>query len=214
MADNSLPRRTVTLRKPMHPSLSDLLTESSTRLPAEVLAFLTFNSVKRVTWASYGSAPKSWFFVYELTDGTSAFELGKDIPAALRQFIDVLTPDLSSSLRVQLGNDNSFVAWAKTCWACDGIPLVLENELADLRGSYRRTHIDMKGSLKAAIDQVAWHSDGSYYLEGKEGYFWNFTSIITRKEWTKLWSKGDVKPRIKELSELAVSGSLLNNGVY
>jgi hypothetical protein len=91
---------------------------------------------------------------------------------------------------------------------------VLENELADLRGSYRRTHIDMKGSLKAAIDQVAWHSDGSYYLEGKEGYFWNFTSIITRKEWTKLWSKGDVKPRIKELSELAVSGSLLNNGVY
>ena len=198
----------------MHPFLSDLLMGSSTILPAEVLAFLMFKSVKRVTWASYGSAPNSWFFLYELTDGTSTFQFGRDIPAALRQFIDVLTPDLSSSLHVQLGNDNSFVAWAKTCWACNGIPLVLEKELVDLSGSHRRTHIDMKGSLKAAIDQVSWHSDGSYYLEGKEGYFWHFTPIITRKEWTKLWSKGNVTPSIKELSELAVSSSLLSNGTY
>lgn len=171
---------------------------------------LTFKPVKRISWASYGSHINSWFFAYEMLDGTSTFQSGKEIPTALRQFMDRIRPvsDLYSSLRVQLGDDDSFVAWTKTSWICQGLPVTLEGELLHLSGAHMRIHNILKGSLNAALTQVTWHRDGSYYVEGKAGYFWHFSSDIASKEWIKLWSRKAAIPTLKELSELAVSSSL------
>ena len=60
-----------------------------------------------------------------------------------------------------------------------------------------------RGSLKGTLSQVAWHSDGSYYIDGQAGHFWIFETVTTRAGWSKLWKRQDTSP--KELSELVVS---------
>ena len=142
-----------------------------------------------------------------MADGASTFRVGAGIPSALRQFIDRISPvpDLCWALRVQLGNNDSFVAWAKTLWACYGVPKALEVELCQLSGSYMRPAAVTKGSLKGTLSQITWHEDGSYYVEGGEGRFWHFESSITRQAWAKLWSGKNATLSPEELSELVVS---------
>lgn len=163
--------------------------------------------IKKVTWASYGSHSDSWFFAFEMLDGTSTFQVGASIPPALQQFIDRIRPvdDLCSFLRVQLGKNNSFVAWAKTSWACYGVPAALEAELCQLSAVHMRSTTITRGSLKGTLIQVAWHSDGTYFIEGQQGYFWHFESSVTHSAWVKLWSGKTAAPSLTELSELVVS---------
>lgn len=96
-----------------------------------VLKHMLTEPVKKVTCATYGSHPDSWFFAYELRDGRSTFQVGAGIPPALQQFINHITlvNDLRSALRVQLGDRDSFVAWAKNSWACYGVPAGVEAKL-------------------------------------------------------------------------------------
>ncbi|KAF2623885.1 hypothetical protein BU25DRAFT_349118 [Macroventuria anomochaeta] len=179
---------------------------SATQLPMTVLGHISAMPVRKVTWASYGSRPDSWFFAYEMDDGTSTFRAGTGIPAALRQFIDRISqvPDLCSTLRVQLGNNDSFVAWAKTSWASYGIPRALEAELCQLSSAHMRSTTVTRGSLKGTLNRITWHGAGSYYVEGQEGYFWHFEAITTREAWIKLWSRKNATPSLEELSELVL----------
>lgn len=175
----------------------------------EVLDSILAGHVRKVKWASYGSHPDSWVFAYEMTDGTSSIHVGPAIPAALLRFIDKISaaPDLRSALRVQLGANDSFVAYAKTSWAAHGIPKALEVELCQLSWTHMRSSTVTRGSLKGTLAQIAWHSDGSYYIDGQAGYFWHFNSSTMRRAWSELWSKTDTPPSLEELSELVVSCS-------
>ncbi|KAF9697563.1 hypothetical protein EKO04_004183 [Ascochyta lentis] len=176
---------------------------SATQLPLKVLHDLSDARVRKVTWASYGSHAESWFFVYEMVDGTSTFRVGAAIPPALDQFIQKikLIPHLLSALRVQLGDSNSFVAWSKTWWACHGIPKALEAELCQMSWTHMMTAAATRGSLQNELKQVAWHNDGSYYIESEQGHDWHFKSDTTQQAWDMLW-RGRATP--KELSELVV----------
>ncbi|KAF2998180.1 hypothetical protein E8E13_003779 [Curvularia kusanoi] len=177
---------------------------TATPLPLEVLEFLTCNSVARIAWASFGSTPDSYFFRYQINDGKSAFQAGSHIPLALQEFICKLSPDLRSSLYVQLGDNDSFVAWAKTSWTCRGIPVALEREIANLSRQHIQTLKNTQGSPSAAIDQVAWHPDGSYFLRGAQACYWNFEAETTAQAWAELWSGKSSKPSFRELSYLAL----------
>jgi methylenetetrahydrofolate dehydrogenase (NADP+)/methenyltetrahydrofolate cyclohydrolase/formyltetrahydrofolate synthetase len=170
----------------------------------KILGDVSNGIIWKIIWASYGSHIDSWYFAYKLANGTSTFRFGSAIPAVLRQFIDKvsLMPDLCSALRVQLGDNNSFVAWAKTTWACHGIPEALEAELCRMSLAHTRSNTVTRGSFEGTLSQVMWHSDGSYYVKGQVEDFWNFESSTTLQAWNQLW-RG--RPDPKELAELAVS---------
>lgn len=169
----------------------------------KVLGDISNGDIRKITWASYGSHPDSWFFAYELRSGLSTFCVGSAIPAALRQFIDKIShiAYLCSTLRVQLGDNDSFVAWTKTSWACCGIPKALEAELCQLSWTHMRSATLTRGSFKDMVSQIVWHGDGSYYVASRERHDWNFASGITCQAWNELWRR---PPTPKELSELVV----------
>ncbi|KAJ4337780.1 hypothetical protein N0V95_008238 [Ascochyta clinopodiicola] len=176
---------------------------SATQLPLEVLADLSTERIKRVTWASYGSHPDSWFFAYEMVDGTCTFRVGTAIPPALDQFIEKIkpTPHLCTTLRVQLGDRDSFIAWSKTSWACHGIPTSLEAELCTMSWTHIKSGTVTRGSLLSELKQVAWHSDGSFYVESQKGRDWKFESDIMQQAFNRLWHGS---PTSEELSELVL----------
>jgi methylenetetrahydrofolate dehydrogenase (NADP+)/methenyltetrahydrofolate cyclohydrolase/formyltetrahydrofolate synthetase len=103
----------------------------STHLPIQVLREVSAGRVKRILWASYGDKTGSWFFTCELRNGASAFEVGPDTPRALRAWIQQLDGShlLLSALRVQLGDNDSFVVWSRTAWACANVPRQLQAKL-------------------------------------------------------------------------------------
>lgn len=171
-----------------------------------MLEYLTSRPVKKVISASYGSHQNSWYFSFEMIDGTSTRILGKDTPLPLRQWIDQISKNHRSSLalRVQLGDKDSFIAWAKTSWVSHGLPVALEVDLLQLSGNHREFPAHTQGSFRTRLHHVVWHADGSYYMDAREGYSWHFTSSIARSEWAKLWSRKTAAPNVRELSELAV----------
>jgi hypothetical protein len=173
----------------------------------EVLGDISKDSTQKTTCASYGSHLDSWFFAYELADGTCAFRVGSAIPAALRQFLEKIgsSAHLRSDVRVQLGDNDSFVSWAKTSWACRGVPEALETALCQLSSAHVKSTTITRGSFKHAVNQLTWHSDGSYYVGSEEESSWNFSSSITLQAWRKLWLKTNRSPSFEELSELVVS---------
>ncbi|KAJ4309702.1 hypothetical protein N0V94_008800 [Neodidymelliopsis sp. IMI 364377] len=73
---------------------------SATQLPIEILGDISKDSTQKITCASYGSHPNSWFFAYELVDGTCACRVGSAIPATLRQFLEKISS--SAHLRSDL----------------------------------------------------------------------------------------------------------------
>lgn len=172
----------------------------------QVLRDTLSTRVRRITWASFGSHPDSWFFAYEMHDNTASFCVGSAIPAALRQFIERISPanDLCSALRVQLGSNDSFVAWAKTSWTCHGVPKALEAELCQSSWTHVRSATATRGSIKGTLNQVAFHCNGSYYLECQEGYFWNLESKVIREAWGNFWLSKKSSLGLEELSELVV----------
>lgn len=176
-----------------------------------VLKHMLTEPVKKVTCAAYGSHHNSWFFAYELQDGSSTFQVGAGIPPPLQQYTDRITPvnDLHSALRVQLGDQDSFVAWAKTSWACHGVPAAVEAKLCQLSSAHRRSSSSTRGSLNGTLSQIVWHTDGTYFIEAQQGCFWNFASSTIQSAWAKLWSGKTAAPSLMELSELVVSNIVL-----
>ncbi|KAF1937632.1 hypothetical protein EJ02DRAFT_356414 [Clathrospora elynae] len=162
----------------------------STYIPAQILEELSAGHVGKIVWASFGSEPDSWFFACELRDGTPTFQTGHGIPLALRQFIQQLGSSglLLTSLRVQLGANQSFVVWSRTLWACSGVPQMLRAKLCEGSSSSREWADVTKGSLKTGtLDNVQWSSSGSFFLKSGDKHIWDYHAKLVHTAWGKLW---------------------------
>jgi hypothetical protein len=151
--------------------------------------------VRKVTWASFGGDhPSSYFFAYQMADGNPAHRAGKAIPSALAPFLVYTSQEsfeLASTLRVQLGPNRSWVAWAGNLWACKKVPSTLQSALCQLSSEHYEDDNSLKGITKTGpITNVAWHNNGSYYIRGRE-HTWSFESATIKLGWSTLW--GGVK---------------------
>jgi methylenetetrahydrofolate dehydrogenase (NADP+)/methenyltetrahydrofolate cyclohydrolase/formyltetrahydrofolate synthetase len=182
-----------------------------TYLPPKAFAELGNGFIKKVLWASFGSAPESWFFSFQLKNGSIAVRLGAAAPEALRGYIETLSASnpLLRRLQVQLGHKDSFVAWSSTAWACsNNIPEGLRRCLCQL-SSHTRDNVGVTlGSLKdhRSLTNVQWHHDGAFYLKTSKGQAWDFKSQAMRDAWRKLWpgvEDGMITP--EHLAQVAVS---------
>jgi methylenetetrahydrofolate dehydrogenase (NADP+)/methenyltetrahydrofolate cyclohydrolase/formyltetrahydrofolate synthetase len=191
--------------------MADCLTDyvTSTHLPSRPLAELSGCDIKRILWASFGEKPESWFFAYEFDNGAISLRLGEDAPDALHNYIDRISTSklLLRSLRVQLGQDGSFVVWSRTAWACCNVPELLCIQLCFLSSTSRDYNGVTKGSLKnGSITNVQWHEDGSFFLRSSDYCRWAFRTAIMRGAWRNLWQDFENgKPGPEHMAELAVS---------
>ncbi|KAF1833646.1 hypothetical protein BDW02DRAFT_598908 [Decorospora gaudefroyi] len=184
----------------------------TTHLPALLLRDVSTGNIKKIIWVSYGNTPGSWFFACQLRDGACDFQIGPDIPPALRSFIQLLTGSdvLTAALRVQLGDNGSFVAWSKTVWECANVPHLLRAKLCEGSSGSREADGVTQGSLRSgSLDNVQWHADGSFYIKSGERHFWNFTSKLVRSAWSDLWKEQGRDERMRriidELAYVAIS---------
>ncbi|KAF1848906.1 uncharacterized protein K460DRAFT_304513 [Cucurbitaria berberidis CBS 394.84] len=180
---------------------------SATHLPAKVLSEVSAGHIKKIVWASYGSDAESWFFAFETTDGANAFQIGHNTPIALRQFILLLSESehLLASLRVQLGDKESFVVWTHTVWACSDIPHALQDKLCQLSSAFRESHGVTKGSLKSGtLDNVQWHRNGTFYAKTPSRHTGFYTTKFMLAAWNELWKeRGPEQLSSKIQNELA-----------
>jgi methylenetetrahydrofolate dehydrogenase (NADP+)/methenyltetrahydrofolate cyclohydrolase/formyltetrahydrofolate synthetase len=180
-------------------------------LPPKAFAELAKGYIKKVLWASFGSAPESWFFSFQLKNGSIGVRLGAAAPKALRRYIENLSASnpLLRRLQVQLGHNDSFVAWSSTAWICsDNIPEGLHDHLRQLSSAIRDCVGGTLGSLKdhRSLTNVQWHHDGTFYLKTTTGQAWDFRSKAMRDAWRKLWQglrDGMLTP--EDLAQVAVS---------
>jgi methylenetetrahydrofolate dehydrogenase (NADP+)/methenyltetrahydrofolate cyclohydrolase/formyltetrahydrofolate synthetase len=198
---NGYPAYVLLVHVPLTPTnilLSAYLTEKAVEI------FVNDN-MKKVLWASFGDTPESWFFSFELKNGLVSVRLGDGAPYALHDYIDNISTSnhLLGSLRVQLGNNASYVLWSRTLWACHNIPEDLCAQLCGLSSNSRVSKGVTKGSLKEqSVTNVQWHEDGSFYIRTSDTHAWNFCANILHGAWRKMW--GDSMGP-KDPTELAVS---------
>jgi hypothetical protein len=94
-----------------------------TKLPRKIENDLLGGEIKKVLHASFGSDADSFFFTYEMKNGSVAHRAGKAIPAALDSFvkhISAISEEHISALRVLLGAYGSYIAWAGAVWISHG----------------------------------------------------------------------------------------------
>jgi hypothetical protein len=211
---NPLPpdKYTIALSQGSHQFFGTPKGYSATHLPWPLLSVVGAGSgrAKKITWASYGSKAGSWFYVWELEDGTPQFMIGPDIPSALKSFVQVVqgSESLRSGLRVQLGAADSFVAWSGNVWACAKVPIQLETKLREGSSASREGKEITNGSLRdvRTLDNVQWHANGSYYIKSGHRHLWNFQSKLMSLAWNKLWQGLGRDERMRKIiEELAVS---------
>lgn len=144
-----------------------------------------------------------------MKNATCTFRLGQGAPSALREFIQRLgsSDNVTSFLRVQLGDKESFVVWASKAWACSDVPHPLRVQLCRLSSTSREYNGFMRGSLKnGTLDNVQWHRDGTFYVKSGGLHFWNYQAEIIRAAWKELWKRpGHERLGSTSLNELAVS---------
>jgi methylenetetrahydrofolate dehydrogenase (NADP+)/methenyltetrahydrofolate cyclohydrolase/formyltetrahydrofolate synthetase len=136
--------------------------------------------------------------------------LGPDVPSPLRTYIQTIedSETLRSGIRVQLGADNSFVVWSGTAWACAEVPHQLKAKLCEGSSAYREGHNITNGSLRDSrtLDNVQWHTNGSYYIKSGGRHLWDFKTKLVSFEWGKLWKGLGRDERMRQIEEeLAVS---------
>ncbi|KAJ4299418.1 hypothetical protein N0V90_004663 [Kalmusia sp. IMI 367209] len=158
---------------------------STAQLPSKVIKDLLYSRINKVLWASFGSDANSFFFTYEMKDGSVAHRAGKAIPITLRSFVEhasTTSIELASSLRVQLGVDGSYVAWAGSIWTCCKVPSALRNALHRLSSTHNVDGSGSQGELKSGtLENVAWHGNGSCYVKSGCKHFFEFetTAYVT-----------------------------------
>lgn len=146
-----------------------------------------------------------------MKDGANTFRFGTGTPSALHQYTTQLGASklLLDSLRIQLGDNDSFLAWSRSGWAASGIPLPLLDRLGSLSSAVRDWDKVFKGSFKAGcwpLTNAQWSRHGSYYLQCNGRHMGNWKGRVISDAWNKLWQDKkteDLRPRIQR--ELAVS---------
>ncbi|KAF9728780.1 hypothetical protein PMIN03_011702 [Paraphaeosphaeria minitans] len=164
---------------------------STTQLPRKVVNDLLSGNIKKVLHASFGNNANSYFFTYEMRDGTIAHRAGSGIPAGLRFFVDRISSaskERASSLRVQLGASRSYVAWSNSRWISRGIP---ESLLAVLYHLSSPDFDEANGSqgllMSGTIDNIAWHDSSSWYFKSGSAHEELRTSMeIIKNAWYSL----------------------------
>ncbi|KAF2683020.1 hypothetical protein K458DRAFT_369169 [Lentithecium fluviatile CBS 122367] len=164
---------------------------SARQLPPRVVTDVLNGGVKKVKWASFGDGhPSSYFFAYEMKDGSPGHRAGKAIPSTLRPFLNHVfqqSLELASSLRVQLGANRSWVAWAGTVWGCRKVPIELEAALCQISVQYHADNNGIRGVLKSGtLTNVTWNNSGGYYMKSSE-HIWSFESAVIQRGWNVLW---------------------------
>ncbi|CAA9962479.1 SH3 3 domain containing protein [Pyrenophora teres f. maculata] len=160
-----------------------------THLPPAITNAIALGHINKITWASYGCNTESWFFAFELADGKPSFEYGHGIPRDLISFIRNLQGSeiLLAALRVQLGANDSFVAWSMSAWACANVPPQLQAKLRE-GSSASLDGVITKGSLRnGTLDNVQWHTNGSFYIKSGHVHLVNFQSKLMDSKWNELW---------------------------
>jgi methylenetetrahydrofolate dehydrogenase (NADP+)/methenyltetrahydrofolate cyclohydrolase/formyltetrahydrofolate synthetase len=120
-------------------------------MPKDILRdIVDSHDVKKILWVAIGDTPESWFYAFELKNGAVALRLGEGAPEALQEWVDQISKssNLLKSLRVQLGNDGSFVAWTQSAWACYNVPEPLGMNLRRLSSHYRGLQGVTQGSFR------------------------------------------------------------------
>ena len=168
---------------------------------------LVDGEVKKVTWASFGDHPRSFFFAYVMNNGSPGHRVGKAIPSTLRPFLEHASQasfEKASALCVQLGADRSWAAWMGTSWACRNVPAALQETLCQLSSDHHKDENGLEGvSNVGSITNVTWHANGSYYVKSS-GHDWSFCSAALQQGWNDMWN-GIKNVAANEPTELAVS---------
>ncbi|KAI8930912.1 hypothetical protein NX059_011927 [Plenodomus lindquistii] len=183
---------------------------STVHLPVELLCEIVAGLVKKIIWVSFGSTENSWFCAVETRDGNHAMRIGTATPLALQRYIEDLSVSklLHDSLRVQLGDNDSYLAWSRSTWAASGIPKTLLDKLRSMSSSSRDCNDVSKGSLREGswpLNNVQWSRVGAFYLQiqGKHTGNWNKVKTIS-EAWDTLWQDGRAKAlNLKIQEELA-----------
>lgn len=84
--------------------------------------------VKKVLYASFGSDADSFFFSYELENGSVGHRMGSAVSTSLESFVrhvSAISEEHTSALRVQLGADGSYIAWTGAVWISHGMSALL-----------------------------------------------------------------------------------------
>lgn len=147
--------------------------------------------IKKVLRASFGSEVHSYFFTYEMGDGTIAHRAGADIPVILKSFVEGIptTSKCRTSLRVALGANQSFVAWSGSLWTSSGIPDELFVTLHSLSSTKFKATVKSYGNLKlGALEEIGWHGNGSWHVKIEDLQLQTFTNRSVWKAWKDLWS--------------------------
>lgn len=189
---------------------------SAVHLPMVMLTEVAAGTVKKIIWASFGSRDDSWFFAFETRDGDYGMRIGAATPSSLQQYIARMgtSKPLLDSLRVQLGDNDSFLAWSLSSWAASGIPQPLLDRLRSMSSVTRDYGGISKGALKKGswpLNNIQWSRIGSFYLHYNVQHSGNWKGKAINDAWDKLWQDGstqDMGARIRE--ELAVSRTLLD----
>lgn len=180
-----------------------------TKLPTTILTEISAGQVKKIVWASFGSALDSWFFAYETADGIGTYQLGSGVPSSLRDYVEHLSLSTLylASLRVQLGDRNSYVVWSRTAWACSGVPKSLRSKLVQLSSNAREHGGVVKSSLSSGrLENVQWHRNGSFYMKSGGRHSGHNEGKLMKAAWDALWQDDTTTSMATQISrELAVS---------
>lgn len=182
---------------------------STVAMPVDMLAEVAAGLVKKFVWVSFGSREDSWFFAFETRDGEYNIRIGSATPSAVQQYIAQLSMSklLRDSLRVQLGDNDSFLAWSRSSWAASGVPRALIDKLRTMSVSTRDWGGVLKGNLKREcwpLHNIQWSRTGSFYFQYQDRHLGRWKAKAMRDAWASLWKDECTKDmRTKIQKELA-----------
>ncbi|KAJ4350046.1 uncharacterized protein N0V89_008667 [Didymosphaeria variabile] len=199
---------------------------STTLLPRKVVKDLLGGQIKKVLYASFGSDVNSFFFTYQMKDGGVAHRAGRNLPKALRSFVDRVSAsskESASSLRVQLGANRSYVAWSGLLWVSKRIPKGLRTALFNISSTDFVEANGAPGVLQSGtLDNIAWHDSGNWYVKNRYDHLNNLVgrgARVLQGAWKDLWgnesSQGLLLPHCyAELAYVAINAHSPTGGTF
>ncbi|EUC36234.1 hypothetical protein COCCADRAFT_23977 [Bipolaris zeicola 26-R-13] len=138
--------------------------------------------------------------------------IGTHRPPALEEFLVNLTRSKThkSHLRIRFGASGSFVAWSNTVWICSKVPPQLILRLQLISSYSCKKNNTTKGVFKdEPLDDVQWHSNGSFYAKKGNNDIWSFSAYSVSSAWYEMWEGLGIDERsstiAKELAHVTIS---------
>lgn len=178
----------------------------ATLIPAKVRDDLLRGTIRKVLRASFGSEPDSFHFSYELKNGRYDYRSGNlpdNIGRMFEQF-SLLYPQVIAKLRVQLGEDGSYLVWNEDFWFSRGLPSALLLALLTLSSPQPGgSELQVSGRFGTRrVKNVSWHTNGTFFVQTDEPR-WHFESEDVQLGWRALWRNQPVLPTSIAVRELS-----------